>query len=259
MKSSYSFPRYFFAILAYALLFSTCKKVTYNDAIPKVSLTSVSYYSPDSVLLQGKITDGGASSIEYAGFSLNTSPSFSILKNQVLLQGPGQNFSAVVYAAHDSTYFFKAFASNSYGYAVSNTIQMTIPVPGPVTAPCTLPGNTIDDNGISFVCSASGSSTLPTYGNYMVTINGLSEQVFICFSAVPVNGVYTCVNSSVSTLGSGQVIMYISNFSQYFINSGSNIYVAVNSSSGITTISFCPLTYVISGNTNGTISGKVSY
>jgi hypothetical protein len=231
-------------------LFFSCKK-KFDDALPKVTLQSVTLKGLDSVTLTVQISKG-ASDIEYTGVSFSNYASASILNNQVLLQDGRTSFNITIHAFHDSTYYFKAFAANSYGYSVSNIIKYTVATPPPVIAPCTLSNNYIHDNGTSFSVYASGSANNPSYGNYQVTING-NEDIYICFPAVPYNGVYTTTTDG-SNLGPGQVYVTISNFNQYTINSGDNVYVSIDSL-GTTTISSCALHY----GTSSVMYGKVSY
>jgi hypothetical protein len=236
-------------------LFMSCKKLTYDDAIPKVTIVSASFYSLDSVILHGKITTRGASAIEYTGFAFDTHPNLSLLKNQVLLKNGSTDFSAIVHAYHDTTYYFKAFAANSFGYSSSNVIQFKVPAPAPVVAPCTLTNNYITDNGVGQTATAIGSASNPSYGNYAVDIYESSEDVYVFFPYVPINGIYTTTSDGYN-IGHGQVYIYINNFNLYSINSGGKVYVSINN--GITTVSFCSLNYSI-GNYNATISGKVTY
>jgi len=234
------------------ILFFSCKK-KFDDALPKVTLQSVTLKGLDSVTLSVQITTKGASDIEYAGVSYNTSASASILSNQVLLQDGRMSFNINVHAFHDTTYYFKAFAANSFGYAVSNVVKFTVGTPPPAIAPCTLTNNYIHDNGMSFSVYAYGSANNPSYGAYQVTMNGNTEDIYMCFPAVPYNGIYTTTSDG-SNIGAGQVYVSISNFNQYVINSGDNVYVSIDSL-GTTTISSCALHY----GTNSIMYGKVTY
>jgi hypothetical protein len=232
--------------------FLSCKK-KFDDALPKVTLQSVILKGLDSVTLSVQVTSKGASAIEYAGVSYSGTASASILSNQVLLQDGRINFNITVHAFHDSTYYFKAFAANSFGYSVSNVIKYTVATPPPAIAPCTLSNNYIDDNGSSFSVYAYGSANNPSYGSYQVTMNGNTEDIIMCFPAVPYNGVYTTTSDG-SNIGAGQVYVSISNFNQYTINSGDNVYVSIDSL-GTTTISSCALHY----GTSSVMYGKVKY
>jgi|SRR6185437_11290068 len=240
------------ALVVICTLFFSCKK-KYDDALPKVTLQSVTLKGLDSVTLSVNVTSKGASAIEYAGVSYNSNPAASIVSNQVLLQDGRTSFNITVHAFHDSTYYFKAFAANSFGYTVSNVIKYTVTTPPPAIAPCTLANNYIHDNGSTFSVYAYGSANNPSYGNYQVTMNGNTEDIIICFPAVPYNGVYTTTSDG-SNLGAGQVYVSISNFNQYVINSGDNVYVSIDSL-GTTTISSCALHY----GTSSVMYGKVSY
>jgi hypothetical protein len=240
------------ALFVICTLIFSCKK-KFDDALPKVSLQSVALKGLDSVTLTVQVTSKGASAIEYAGVSYSNYPSASIVSNQVLLQDGHTSFNITVHALHDSTYYFKAFAANSLGYSVSNVIKYTVATPPPAIAPCTLTSNYIHDNGSAFSVYAYGSATNPTYGNYQVTMNGTNEDIMMCFPAVPYNGIYSTTSDG-SHLSAGQVYVSISNFNQYVINGGDNVYVSIDSL-GKTTISSCALHY----GTSSVMYGKVIY
>ncbi len=237
--------------------FYSCKKKTFDDALPQITLVSATVSNLDSVLLVANITSAGANALEYCGFAYSANPSFSVLNRQVLFQATGTGkFQAVVPAIHDSTYYFKAFAANGFGYNVSNVIKYTVPTPAPAIAPCTLTNNYVNDGGLGFSVSSYGSAANPQWGGYTVTLNGTNEDIAISFPYKPINGVYNTVSDG-STMGAGQACVSITNFNIYYVNNGGKIYVSVNSN-GTTTISFCSLTYN-NGFSNTTIYGEATF
>lgn len=239
------------------LMFFSCKKKTFDDALPVVTLESVEMVSLDSVVLIGNISSNGADDIEYYGFAFDKSPSFTILKNQMLIEGRNSgDFRMVVHAEHDSTYYFKAFAANGFGYKESNVIKYTVPRPAPVVAPCTLTNNYFNDDGYSFPVSAYGSAVFPNYGNYQVDLYGSSEDIRMYFPYKPINGIYTTTLDG-SNIGPGQVFINITNFYQYYVNSGGKVYVNVDSS-GTTSISICGVQYIKSSFICN-LKGKASF
>ena len=238
-------------------LFFSCKKKKFDDALPIVTIESVTAWNTDSVLLTGNVTSTGAKALKCVGFAFGDKPSFSLLSNQVLFErkGTGQ-FQAVVRALRDSTYYFRSFAANGFGYSTSSSIKFKVPNPIPVYAPCTLTNNYIKDGGVGFTVSTSGSSVNPQFGNYMVTMNGVSEDIRVSFASVPSNGIYTTVSTS-TTLGAGQICVSITNFNVYYAKPGGQIYVAIDST-GKTILTTCAIQYN-NGSFDVTLYGKASY
>jgi hypothetical protein len=237
-----------------AQLGGSCKK-KYDDALPAVTLVSVTMHSLDTVLITGRIASEGAAAVEYAGFSFSEKANASILTNQVLVP-VASTFTAYAHAYHDSTYYFKAFAANDYGYTISNVIKLKISTPGPATAPCPLVSNQVTDNGMTFPVFALGSASNPHYGNYTVSIYGSNEDIYVSFPSVPYNGIYTTTTNS-SGPGAGQCVVEIIRFNQYIVNDNQKVYVAIDST-GKTTLSTCGLNYNI-GSGTATMYGKITY
>jgi len=102
---------------------SGCKKQTFNDALPTVQMTSVKPFGNDSVVVTGTIVTNSGLDIQYEGFCYGTDPEPPITERQVLFQNDSTTFSAHLYVNKDSTYYFRCFAANSYGYAVSSPLK----------------------------------------------------------------------------------------------------------------------------------------
>ena len=96
-----------------------CKKETLNDAIPVVKMVSIKQLGLDSVIVTGTITSNYGVDILYEGFCYGTNPVPAVIENQVLRSTDSTTFYAHLYANHDSTYYFRCIAANSFGYAVS--------------------------------------------------------------------------------------------------------------------------------------------
>ncbi|HTA83513.1 MAG TPA: hypothetical protein VK783_11280, partial [Bacteroidia bacterium] len=116
MRSLFTFVLW---VLTVTLFVEGCTKKTYEETLPQVNFVSVVPYGNDSAIITGNVSSAGASPIEYVGFAYSTTPSFDILSNQILGNGTLGQFSAQIKASQDSTYYFKCFAANSYGYKVS--------------------------------------------------------------------------------------------------------------------------------------------
>lgn len=244
-------------LLSCNLLFFSCKKKKFDEALPVVTMESVEMVGSDSVAITGNISSKGADNIEYYGFAFSENPSFTILTNQILFEGSSTgSFRTVVHVEHDKTYYFKAFAANGFGYKVSNVIGYKVPLPGPVVVPCTLTNNYFYDNGFSFPVSAYGSSVSPSYGKYSVDVYGSSRDITMYFPYKPINGVYTTTFDE-SNIGASQVHIKITSFYRYYVNTGGKVYVNVDSL-GTTSISICGVQYTAS-STNINLYGKASF
>lgn len=245
-------------VLAATALLPGCTKKTYDDALPKVDFVSALAYGNDSVIVTGNVTSAGASPIEYVGFAYSTNPTFDILENQVIGNGTTGEFSTLVRGFQDSTYYFKCFAANSFGYVVSNTFKYTVPAATPQTAPCSVTNNTVIDNSQTYYMNyVATNSVSAAYGNFEVDAeNGSSEIVDIYFNATPTNGVYTTQVDAANFSFDTNPYDCVVTVNGYAVNTGGKVYVGINS--GTTTVSFCSLIYV-AYSTNFSISGKVSY
>lgn len=116
--------KYYLLIGSFVIFFGTvlnwgCKKETLNDALPVVKMVSVQQLGTDSVIIKGTIITNDGNDVLYEGFCYGTDPVPPITENQVLLQSDSTNFSAHLYMKLDSIRYFRCFAANSFGYAVS--------------------------------------------------------------------------------------------------------------------------------------------
>ncbi len=242
-------------------LYWSCSKVTYDEALPAVQFISAKSYGNDSVLLTAKVTSSGASPIENVGFAYSEQPYFDILVNQIQAAPTLGQFSVVIKAIPDSTYYIKCFATNSFGYVASGNYKYTVPTTTPQSAPCaaSIPANSVVDNkatysGLYIYYNNAGS----TYGNIDVNAtNGASETVDIYFNAPPVNGIYTTSDPSNLSFDPNPYDCAIVVNNNYVVNSGGYVYIALgNGGSG--TITFCSLPYVAFSSTFF-VSGNLTY
>jgi hypothetical protein len=254
---------FFLFIAAGIIMLNGCSK-NYNDALPSCSFVSAVPYGQDSILIVGQVTKQGASPVEYNGFAYSNQPNFDITSNQVgcALNRQGL-FQAVIPINPDSTYYFKCYVANEYGYTVSGNYKYTVPYPAPDSAPCSLTNNVVTDNRIAwtmFYISGAGNASFGSYGIQASDMSG-SEELNIYFNIVPVNGVYTTDGDEQDFIDNSykkfSVLIVLGNFTQYTVNSGGKVYVAQNKD-GTTTLSFCTLTYT-AFSTNFPLSGKITF
>jgi len=240
------------------IFFSCIKKPTPIAVLPQVGLGPITYYSLDTVMAKATIISTGNAHITSEGFICSTNPNFGGYPPQIIASG-SPNFSSLIHAIHYTTYYFKAFATNSVGTAYSNVIEYTVPPPPPATATCTLANNVIIDSGTStFIVTVSGNSTSPAFGNYQVSFYGQNEDVYMYFPDLPHNGIYSTV-ADPTNISAGQVSMGMSGISGTSVNDGQKVYVALDTINHKTIITFCPLSYNMGGLGTAYISGKGTY
>lgn len=247
------------SIIFIAFCFFGCSKKKYDDALPKIEFISAIPFGVDSLIITGKVISEGASRVEYVGFASNNNPSFSILKNQLLFNGTTLQFSTAVIGYPDSTYYFKSFATNSFGYTASNVFKYTVPAATPQTAPCTISNNYALDNGINYslpyVYSGAGYAS---YGSFGIEADGSGyELIKIYFNRIPKNGIYT-TQSDISNFDfDTNPYHVVVTVNDNVVDQGGKVYIAENSG-GTTTVSFCSLNYS-AFSTNVLVSAKITF
>ncbi|HXU26159.1 MAG TPA: hypothetical protein VN698_02925 [Bacteroidia bacterium] len=238
------------------IIFFSCKRKIIV-VLPHVSVESVTYAGLDSVMVKGKITSNGGGEITVFGLLYDTNPNLNSAP-QIPVNNSQTSFSVIVSATHYKTYYFKAFATNSSGTGYSNVIQYMVPAPPPATAPCTLAPNVVVDNGTTFSATVMGSSS-SSWGNYQISLYGPNEDVYIYFPGPPHNGIYSTV-ADPSSIYEGQVCVSMpTGFNPYTVSDGQKVYLALDTTSKTTTVTFCNLRYNMGGFGTATISGKGTY
>lgn len=128
-------------VIAAALLFNGCVKAKKNvqDYFVKVKTVSAVVQDDGSVLVTGEIESEGEAAVENIGFSCGTTENHKLTSRQVDGSQNGNTFTAVFEdLSDDSTYYFKAFATNAYGYSRGNSISLSGITAAPVVPTCTL-------------------------------------------------------------------------------------------------------------------------
>ena len=114
-------------VLLVILIAGACKKSSIDDAIPVVSIKSVSVTATDSAIITGSLVNQGAASVKYEGICYGIDSMPDLTENQHFIQGNQSDFSFTVPVKHDSTYFIRAFAANTYGYALTKPTVVKVP------------------------------------------------------------------------------------------------------------------------------------
>ncbi len=201
-----------------------CKKALKNveDYFPKVSLTAT-LQNDGSVLVVGDLLEEGASEVDVRGFCYSESPDFSINSNQLIVP-EGSSFEAFYFSNFDptKTYYFKAFAANSFGRAESTVIELSNIESQPVIAPCTIVANSYQTSSLGSINTFStpfesiDQITYPCSGPALVVMN-------VSFRSAPLTGIYTTTTGNPTA---GQVNIYTNlGFTTGVVASGAQVYV----------------------------------
>lgn len=210
------------------LLNNSCKKALKNidDYLPKVSIVSAVVQQDGSVLLTGQIDSKGHANVEYAGFSCNSIPSPKLLDRQVIADVDGSTFTARLSNFDiDSTYYFRAWATNKYGYKFGNELSLSNITPPLVTPACTLNKNYLNygagGGSTSYYSVSAPSQSLDTWD---ITASSGSYPLHLSFGS-PVNtGIYTTVAGG-AYQGTVQVYFSYGMLGSFSLNDGSKVYV----------------------------------
>ena len=238
-----------------------CKKLTYDDAIPVVQMTSVTLISADSVAITGAVVSNNGDGIQYEGFCHGSDPNPSINEQQIIFETSSNSFTAHVFVQQDSTYYFRCFAANSFSYGLSAPMKFTVPHAKPAIAPCALTNMILTDNGttntVDNVYSGTGYASYGVWGLEADCNAGNGPAIRMSFNKLPTNGAYVTVDNAGTFTGNNsptEVYVEYVNFNTYSMQSGDSVYVAQNANKTLT-FSFCNLHYTVSGS-KFTDSGK---
>ncbi len=210
------------------IFFNGCGKVEKNvhDYYPYVKTVSATVQTDGSVVLKGEIADEGASSIEYAGFCMDTVNNPDMLSNQAVSQGVSDGEFTAVYSGLDpyKTYYFRSWATNESGYSYGNTIRLDSIQATPVVPPCQLPANSIDPG------YAGGSGPVSQVDppaqsifDWQITVHANYTYYFL-FGELPVTGIYTTTNNTDPEPGEVNVT-FLWTWGSFGLQPGSKVYV----------------------------------
>jgi hypothetical protein len=234
-----------------AAIFSGCKKARYEDALPVTEITSVTMIDDETAEVKGKLVSPGEAGIEYLGFCYGYTPNPDMESNETLVQ-PGEDgtFTGKVKLQQDSTYYFRAFATNYFGYSMSRDFEYTVPHAGPQIAPCPLDDNTILLMSTKYPVGGTGFSH-PLYGTHGVYADSEwgtgGPGIEIEFKKYPANGVYTTVDDGWDFRDYGKTSEVYVSVSDETVEPGGKVYVSENPD-GSLLISFCDLKFYFSSS-----------
>lgn len=229
------------------LLYSSCRKAKsdYNDYLPKLKTISATVQTDGSVLVKGELVSDGEAPVWYVGFCCSTKNPPEMTERQIICSN---TFSAIYPNLNaDSSYHFRAWATNKYGYSYSNTITLDSIIAPLVTAPCSLAMNTVSKDG-SFTSSIYSVSH-PVYdfnSGYTVDVSANGLSFTLLFGSPVANGIFTTYAGPDTHPPFRQV--YIKLNYPYALNAGTNVYVNTISP-GIFDVTICEAPWVAGSNT----------
>lgn len=162
--------------------------------LPTISTNSASYISTTFLTIGGKITSDGGANVTSRGVCWNTSGSPTINDNKMLIGNSVGAFSSKVQnLLPNTTYYFKAFATNSAGTSYGNEIVVT------TLAQKTVPILTTNVVTNILAKSAQSGGSISNWGGDSIIVKG------ICWSKNPnptLNNFFTENGSDINSFSS---------------------------------------------------------
>jgi hypothetical protein len=231
------------------LLFVTaCRKPLKNvdDYFPEVTSVSAVLQDDGSVQVTGRIESAGkarGSFVDYAGFCMSTSNDPTMLMNQKIGKMDGTEFTAVYpqkFFDQDSTYYFRTWARNDYGYSYGNTIILDSITVKPVTPPCSLSVNYLKVYDVSQAESYYYVEKLGTDNSFKAST--MSRDIAFKFGSNLSTRIFKTKDG---TPGYGEVnVKFLYGGNYEYLSTGSNVYV--NKSDSVTfDISICDALWTV--------------
>lgn len=250
-----------YLIGAYTLSLNGCKEGSFDlfvdpskGALPEIELLGAKVDGYD-VTLTANVKSEGRTPINYMGFFYSLeNPMPDAKSSQVLMNGTKGMFTKTLYDLEpDTVYYFRAFASNDYGYVYSK--QVIKVRTNRVVAPCSYTQNTIINHTGTHTFDDFDMDTREGFGYWEVSLNDYFTgwNYYFTFNRIPpTTGEYLVVNDATGWTQRSVDVHFVSNMLQsWSIDEGTKVYVTKNSD-GSLKIEFCDLQY-----TNN--SGKASF
>lgn len=244
-----------FCLLTGCMLFfvTACRKPLKNveDYFPEVTSVSAVLQDDGSVIVTGRIESPGkakGSFVDYAGFCMNTSNDPTMLMNQKLGKMDGTTFTAVYQQSffdEDSTYYFRTWARNDYGYSYGKTVRLDSIVATPVVATCNLTLNTLkiyegaQEEKYYIIYDLKGGNSFRAETSF--------RRLYFSFGSNLTTKIFKTQTDSPKY---GEVMVQVSyGSSDKYLSTGSNVYV--NKIDSVTfDISICDAPWPLTSTTN---------
>jgi hypothetical protein len=227
---------------ALLMTLSACVPSDVNEYFPKVTMVSAKVLPDGRVSVVGKLERDGKGDTYFLGACYSNKPQLDLLENQRLTYTLlADNSFEIIYDDNfkfDSTYYFRVWASNQYGYVYGDkTLSLSKIAATPVTPPCTLAPNAFSiANNTYYDVSRVEKSVFFKTTSFTVRSYTTATGLIVAFGGTVKTGVYTTV-SQYSPEEQGAVsVSYFPNGP--LINAGNTVYVT-QISSGVFEFTLC--------------------
>jgi hypothetical protein len=181
-------------IISVIIICNACVKAkkNVNDYFVKVKTASAVVRDDGSVLVTAEIESEGGAPVENIGFSCGTSANHKLTSRQIDGNGNSGGFTGVFEnLSDDSTYYFRAFATNAYGYSRGEAVALSGIKPVPVVPTCTFVIGYLYTDAFSTETNLSFSNFNNSLGVYESYGSASFTNVTVRFLGVPKTGLYT--------------------------------------------------------------------
>ena len=188
-------------------------ETTFSTNLPTIITTNVSNITANTAISGGNITDKGGSIITEKGicWSLNPNPTIELSTKTSNGTGTGVFTSSITGLTIGTTYYLRAYATNSIGTVYGNEITFSTNLPtvtthdiSSITATSALGGGDVTDNGGSTV-SMRGicwSTTIdPTTSNSKTTVSGSLGVFTSAISGLTIGKTYYIRAYAINSIG----------------------------------------------------------
>ncbi len=231
---------------------SSCKKALKDieDYFPIISNVQATPQPDGSVLVEADIESEGSTPLEYVGFCVSSTDTLpDMLENQLIGEVADGKIRAVYGGGFEpfTTYYFRAFATNSYGYVQSAATKVNQIIAASVDPPCAQTPNTANIGGGQPTATVfdvtSISQTVDGWEIRATTFDG--PTITLKFGSQLTNGIFTTTSFSSPAEKTVQV-----SFTQDFISgsleNGGYVYVRTITP-GVYEITICDAPWSLNG------------
>ena len=230
-----------------------------NDYFPAVKTLSATVQADGTVLVEGQLVSEGAAPVQYAGFCCGTGQRPHITERQLIAENVTDGKFTAVYSGFnpDSTYYFRTWATNEYGYAYGDSVSLSGISATPVDPPCSMSLNSCSPGGFQPLAYFDEVSVVSrSVSGWELTASSSSGPlVKFTFGSALATGVFQTVDYT--SPESGQVfVRFYSGFIQSALNAGSKVYVHALGS-GVYDIAICDAPWQWNGSGNYYFSARL--
>lgn len=245
------------------MVLSSCVPSDVQDYFPKVTTVTAKVLADGRVVIEGKLDATGKAPIEFIGACYSTKPQFGLLENQLTTDTLySDNSFKIIYDddfKYDSTYYFRVWALNDYGYVYGSVLSLSKISAVPVVPPCSLTMNrySILNNTYYDITAVTKSVSWKTTKFVLSSSTGLGMTVE--FGGSIKTGIYTTQNSSAPELPRTAHLSFYQSGATQSVKADNKVYVN-QVSSGVYEITVCNATWNLNGGaTTQYVNAKFKY